>query len=295
MYEIRDGRYYFILIDFDMAVHLGDAESSGSYTATSKNRTGTLPFMAAELVRDAARALSQGKDWVPIRHRLRHDYESLFHISFWCTTALEESDSPNPLQWAAYAKEMEVGGLKQLGEHKNEMCANGLADMDVQPTERMRPLIPWFLEWALFFHQSVHPAWKEYKARVWSAKYNTKLPQPPPFDEETVDGRFTRDTLKAALTPAIPEESWYRETHPLPEDLDDVVAPASAGDSAGDSSSKTAKPSKQAKSKQSKQAEGSVRTPKEPKAKKDSKPDLPDEHLPKAVIEYRSRLRSSKK
>ena len=55
MYEIRDGRYYFILIDFDMAVYLGNGKKrgeagNGSLSATSKNRTGTLPFMACELV-----------------------------------------------------------------------------------------------------------------------------------------------------------------------------------------------------------------------------------------------------
>ena len=184
---------------------------------------------------------------------------------------------------------MQTGSLRQLSEHKDVLCSTNLAGEHVRPTERMQLLILWFLAWAKFFNLSVQPTWREYKAQVWAAKYVSTVPRPLPFDEETVDGLFTRDTLKAALTPAIPEESWYRESHPLPEDLNGPVA------FAGDSYSKTARPSNSAGSKQTKQAEGRDSMAKGPKAKKASKTDPPDEQLSEAVIEYRSRLRSRTK
>ena len=67
MYEIREGKFYFILIDFDMAVRIAPDESS--YVASSRYRTGTLPFMAYELVKDAH--YSSSRIWSPIRHLLR--------------------------------------------------------------------------------------------------------------------------------------------------------------------------------------------------------------------------------
>ena len=77
MYEMRGGKYYFILIDFDMAVTVAEDGEESTYVTSSRHRTGTLPFMAWELILDAAHALLN-KDWVPIEHRLRYDWASLF-------------------------------------------------------------------------------------------------------------------------------------------------------------------------------------------------------------------------
>ena len=79
MFQLRDDRYYFILIDFDMAVIIradGPKDKDGTYVAASKFRTGTLPFMAHALVSDAS--LSDIGHWNPVRHLLCHDLESLF-------------------------------------------------------------------------------------------------------------------------------------------------------------------------------------------------------------------------
>ena len=93
MYEIRGGKYYFILIDFDMAIVICDDDAAGSsYAASSKHRTGTLPFMAAELIEDACNA--SDPSWVPIRHRLRHDLESLYWVALWCVLMIHSAQSP---------------------------------------------------------------------------------------------------------------------------------------------------------------------------------------------------------
>ena len=89
MYEIRNGAYYFVLIDFDMAIVVEDRKGKSTYQASSKHRTGTLPFMAWELIQDAIRGMDDCH-WVPVPHLLRHDYESLFYVSFWSVTAIPD-------------------------------------------------------------------------------------------------------------------------------------------------------------------------------------------------------------
>ena len=51
MYEICDGVIKFILIDFDLATFVDDNGVPLS-KSSSNHRTGTLPFMAWELVQD---------------------------------------------------------------------------------------------------------------------------------------------------------------------------------------------------------------------------------------------------
>src|SRR5882762_8099046 len=61
---------WVILNDFDLA---GRVEAEGRLSgATARHRTGTLPFMAIELLED-----------VGARHELRHDLESLFYVAIW--------------------------------------------------------------------------------------------------------------------------------------------------------------------------------------------------------------------
>ena len=80
MYEMRAGRYYFILIDFDMAVSVPDDPDAMSTSLTVQNagQVGTLTFMAYELVQSLD--LADWKDWTPVRHRLAHEYRSLFFV-----------------------------------------------------------------------------------------------------------------------------------------------------------------------------------------------------------------------
>lgn len=51
---------------------------------TSKHRTGTLAFMAIDLIRNAA---AYGQD-PPIPHLVRYDYESVFWLDLWSAMAL---------------------------------------------------------------------------------------------------------------------------------------------------------------------------------------------------------------
>src|SRR5713101_156777 len=61
---------WVILNDLDLA---GRVEVEGEVShATARHRTGTLPFMALELLEEQS-----------TRHRLRHDLESLFYVAVW--------------------------------------------------------------------------------------------------------------------------------------------------------------------------------------------------------------------
>ncbi|KAH9896019.1 hypothetical protein C8Q73DRAFT_690532, partial [Cubamyces lactineus] len=79
MCDETDGRVKFILTDFDLAVMLND---DGLPTGpTAKHHTGTLPFMAEQLLDD----LAFHPDRPQVLHELHHDYESLYWVALWCT------------------------------------------------------------------------------------------------------------------------------------------------------------------------------------------------------------------
>lgn len=83
MFRKKDGKIFGVLNDYDLAL-LGTND-----TPTSKNRTGTKPFMAMDL-------LGKPTDV----HRYRHDLESLFYVIVYVTSRYDngrELDNP-PLQ-----------------------------------------------------------------------------------------------------------------------------------------------------------------------------------------------------
>jgi hypothetical protein len=67
--QIADGSFRGVLNDFDLAVRLDTLAEEGH---SSLHRTGTLPFMAVELLTDQ-----------PAKHLFRHDLESLFYVVVW--------------------------------------------------------------------------------------------------------------------------------------------------------------------------------------------------------------------
>jgi serine/threonine protein kinase len=86
MLRMEGDKVYGVLNDFDLAV-LRDVQSP-----SSKQRTGTKPFMAIDLLqRDA-----------PI-HMYRHDLESMFYVILWITSRFhngEEIANPPLQEWA---------------------------------------------------------------------------------------------------------------------------------------------------------------------------------------------------
>ncbi|TFY74109.1 hypothetical protein EWM64_g9903 [Hericium alpestre] len=97
------GKFHAIVNDFDLATWI---KADGSpELSLSNHRTGTLPFMALELLRKRT-----------IQHRLRHDLESLFYVAIWW--AVEKDSTDNHAARNALARwnegpENRVAGVKE--------------------------------------------------------------------------------------------------------------------------------------------------------------------------------------
>ena len=245
MYEMRAGRYYFILIDFDMAVSVPDDPDAMSTSLTVQNagQVGTLTFMAYELVESLD--LADWKDWTPVRHRLAHEYQSLFFVALWCiyilvTAGLDEKQKERLRQrvrsWSC-------------GSYLNILAAKKVAlTVDLEDdrggrkvSEDVQPLFAWMEAWANI-HREVQVQRSERiraerRAAAASARRGdgnedaiAEEDPLPPYDEETEGGLLSRDNLKEKLTPHMPFQQDTAgidlETAPgqLPEDEDTAEA-----------------------------------------------------------------------
>ncbi|KAI9065677.1 hypothetical protein FKP32DRAFT_1647135 [Trametes sanguinea] len=81
MWQPSGGTGNFVLCDFDLAIDVRRDGSALERVATAPHRTGTLPFLALELLEN---------DRTP--HRLYHDYESLFWVVLWCAMKVDYRD-----------------------------------------------------------------------------------------------------------------------------------------------------------------------------------------------------------
>ena len=218
MYEMRGGKYYFILIDFDMAVVCPDAEGESSYVASSKHRTGTLAFMSRELVQDAMRADRPG--YIPIPHRLHHDFESLFWVVLWCLYIVVTIGLENYQKRALRdrVRSWDSGKLRSVAAaKKDDMTVDLEYDVDISPSAES--LSRWFSEWIEILDKLIRTK------RVRRSRIAKGLPVDPDFDEESVGGILSRDSLKAALTPCMP---FHQDTEGMNLDAAPGVLPPEA-------------------------------------------------------------------
>ncbi|KAJ3552550.1 hypothetical protein NM688_g4094 [Phlebia brevispora] len=220
MYQVREGRYYFILIDFDMAIAV-PREGESSYVASSNHRTGTLPFMAYELIFNASR--SHAKNWKPIPHLLRHDYESLFWLSLWCiltllTKGLRAEHAKDLLD---VAKQLERGELSQIAGYKAILSMTTICEMRIDLPPAAEPLIDWFTAWNIILIRSVTivQMWKALHGTDRDASGNTAVARlleswrdEGKDDWETAGGIYTRDKLKAVLSSAFSIPTEYKDS-----------------------------------------------------------------------------------
>ncbi|KAJ3559909.1 hypothetical protein NM688_g48 [Phlebia brevispora] len=202
MYEKRGDLYQFVLIDFDMAIQLPKDGASG-YVATSKHRTGTLPFMAYELIADANEATRNAiGDWAPKRHLLCHDLQSLFWVSIWLMMSLFRHCLEAKKQETALRtlREWETGTLAAISALKYKIL-HSLENNGIQLPGPTIALERWVWAWWTIFND-VQAAQFKRALHMKTAQADGK--EPEPFDEETIGGTFTVEKLKNALTPHMP-------------------------------------------------------------------------------------------
>ncbi len=208
MFEIQDGVVNFILIDFDMATMV---DSAGGLLAapSSKYRTGTLPFMAYELLGDMAQSTSS--EHQRIVHRLRHDFESLFYLCLYCIfTMVEVDDAKIKADMTKELREWEEQTYSSIASNKQYFCTDiermGTLVLPV-PCEVLRP---WFYGWVTVFQRAVS-AMSNYKNQVRLAQWY-KDESSSSFDIDTLQGTITRDKIKQSL-------GFFYDRPLAPEDL----------------------------------------------------------------------------
>ncbi|PSS30881.1 hypothetical protein PHLCEN_2v2578 [Hermanssonia centrifuga] len=190
MYEMRDNKPHFILIDYDLAKEVIGLDAFRR-SSTDTHRTGTLPFMAYELVKDMARYGEPGH--VPVVHRLRYDFESLFWVALWCAVKMPTGrDASEDGALHKVVQEWESGPLTMLASYKRIVCTRPARMGDILLPLSSDHLRPWFQSWCKVMGKADSHL-QEYKDAS-QAPYRLL-----PFDMETVDGLLTRDSIKEGL------------------------------------------------------------------------------------------------
>jgi hypothetical protein len=198
MHMYRNGEDYFVLIDFDLAVRVGqDGQPLGP---RSRHRTGTLPFMAFDLVNDMYLAESaEGPRNDSIVHCVRHDYESVFWVSLWCAAEIvksgAEDDKNQRRKRMEYLAKWESGTYEQIANTKNRMLtvANEIWGLSLSPSfEHLRP---WLFSFYMVFNDGYC---KHSRSQI------QKIRNPHPDEEafqnfETWQGTVTYETLEKAM------------------------------------------------------------------------------------------------
>ncbi|KAJ3541013.1 hypothetical protein NM688_g6144 [Phlebia brevispora] len=203
MYEKRGDYYHFVLIDFDMAIELPNGDVS-SYVPSSKHRTGTLPFMAHELIEDAFGATRiRFCEWKPKRHVLYHDMQSLFWVSVWCGLVLfryllsaEEQE-----RLLGFLRKWESTDMELLEGLKFKLTQKSISDWNIPIPAPIRAIESWLDAWTAVFNDVNHV---QSKRRTELKRADAEGRESTPFDEDTVGGSISPQVLKDALSPFMP-------------------------------------------------------------------------------------------
>ncbi|EKM48456.1 uncharacterized protein PHACADRAFT_202791 [Phanerochaete carnosa HHB-10118-sp] len=198
MVEMRNGEPFFILNDFDLATFVKD-NGMRLHPASSKHRTGTLPFMAVEILLDMDKPVAAAKTrrvGLQIAHRLRHDWESLLWVALWCMLTMDPDVSGTELepQIVSFLSDWETGEFRNIANAKITIIYNATNVYDLVPL-RFRSLIPWIKRWCRILRDG-HDVATEH--RELSRKVLGQA------DRETLNGTITLGKLKEAMH--VPEE-----------------------------------------------------------------------------------------
>lgn len=186
-----DGRPNFILIDFDMAKVIPTQKEKP--VSRSEHRTGTLMFMAVDLIQDAADSKEKGHKRIP--HYVRHEYESLLYLAYRYTVlGLTSKGTEERNNYIDILREWETSSLRAIVGIKKEFRKQ--AQWKLPLKAQKAGLLPWFKRWGRVF-RDLSVAQDSHISAVEDAEI---AGQPaPPFDLETMEGYLTRDNLRRAL------------------------------------------------------------------------------------------------
>ena len=218
MVEMRNGEPFFILNDFDLATFVQD-NGKQLNPASSRHRTGTLPFMAIELLQDTAKPLAKvksGRMLFQVVHRLRHDWESLLWVALWCMLTMDPDVSGTELETEieCFLSDWEMGEFRTIANVKLSVLSDS-GDVENLVPPRFQRLLPWFKRWCCVLKDS----WV-----VVTRHRSLSRLRLIHAERETLEGTITLEKLKDALhAPDVDRE----ETEEL---LSDASSDASEGE-----------------------------------------------------------------
>jgi hypothetical protein len=174
MYRVHKGKIYGVLNDFDLSYQMTD-EHPIPDQASSKQRTGTLPFMAIDLL---------GKD--PPLHGYRHDLESfmwviLFHIGQYQDGNSVGHSGPY-YNWLLGDRPIIL--LEKL------RIRDGRTVPEAQPA--FRPLLPWIRQMARMFRKASFVASMQ--------ESDVELDESDELDLESASGKFDLESAGGRIT-----------------------------------------------------------------------------------------------
>lgn len=226
MYDGRSGRDHFVLIDFDLA---GRVDEHGlPKKATSRRHTGTLPFMAYDLVYDMSRkAIAQAhgssrrgsqcgsaestmpgneqvdRESVTTIHCVRHDFESVLWLCLWCAVKTVDPSQHRGIQEAQKRYEnhlaaWETGTYTQIADNKSCWLATSRYIDAVECSPCFEHLRSWMSAlWFCFSNgRNVHNSWMMLRHRRKAERDLAKLDFPR---YESWHGKVTKAALMAEL------------------------------------------------------------------------------------------------
>lgn len=188
MCDFQDnGKPYFILNDFDLATVV--TEQGEPRAATSNHRTGTLPFMAIELILDMGLHQEHA-----ISHRVRHDFESLYWSSLWCTSRIEPvSDSVLKSRIEEKTLLWEAGEFATIASNKYLLMQKGSYFDDFPFTPKFASYRGLFDQWRCLFSTA------NAELELCEAKMRMRRVADSLDRSAVLDKLITRDTIKSAL------------------------------------------------------------------------------------------------
>ncbi|KAJ3488274.1 hypothetical protein NLJ89_g11634 [Agrocybe chaxingu] len=172
-----------ILNDFDLASEL---DTEGRVPASSANhRTGTLPFMAKDLLEDWPTSVA------PPTHHYRHDLESFFYILIWAMTqyTFKKDENGTPIREPLPAR-LEGWNIRETAFDKKSTFYQSLMITTLEQC-----VLPHFKE---LWDKWVDGLFHLFRVAIQSAPY-PKQPAYKTYDFATFNGQITFETFMAAM------------------------------------------------------------------------------------------------
>ncbi|RDB14877.1 hypothetical protein Hypma_016414 [Hypsizygus marmoreus] len=177
MFKRKEGEIKGILNDWDMASFLNATNKVDNTTA--KHRTGTVPFMARELLVDK-----------PPTHLYRHDLESFFYILVW---AALHYDIPNK-------KQLKTNASVQNWDSMNLLIAEDTKRAFIIDTEKADKVLQHTRpEFAQTLEKWIYPLLDLFRNAALARPRHYDPDTNEAYDLETFGGRITFHTFMRAL------------------------------------------------------------------------------------------------